>query len=266
MSKITQALQGKKSLITFLTAGDPSLEHTEEYILAMAEAGADLIEIGIPFSDPVAEGEIIEAANARALQAGTTLDGIFSMLQRVRQKINIPLVFLSYINPIFTYGYAAFFQSCQESGIAGVIIPDLPFDETIEKHLITPHANKHHIDIISLIAPTSATRIEAIARQANGFIYLVSSMGVTGVRSEFSTNLHTITNHINSHSTLPVCVGFGISTSEQVAEVTKYADGAIVGSAVVKIIAEHKTNAKEPLMHFVKELKSALVATEKHKN
>ncbi len=259
MSKITKALQGKKSLITFLTAGDPNLLHTEEYILAMANAGADLIEIGIPFSDPIAEGEVIEAANARALQAGTTLDGIFAMVQRVRQKISIPLVFLSYMNPIYNYGYASFFKQCQDSGINGVIIPDLPFDEYVEKDLIAPYAKKHNVEIISLIAPTSDARIENIAKQADGFIYLVSSMGVTGMRSEITTDLRSMTTLIKKHSNLPVCVGFGVSTSRQVADITDYADGAIVGSALVKIIAEHKTNAKEPLMKFIKELKSGLI-------
>ncbi len=258
MSKITTALQGKKSLITFVTAGDPSLEHSEEYILAMAEAGADLIEIGIPFSDPIAEGEVIEAANARALQAGTTLDGIFAMVQRIRQKTSIPLVFLSYMNPIFHYGYAAFFHKCQESGINGIIIPDLPFDEVIEKALIIPHAQKHNVDIVSLIAPTSAARIENIATQAEGFIYLVSSMGVTGMRSEITTDLRSMTTLIKKHSDLPICVGFGISSPEQVTEITDYADGAIVGSAFVKIIAEHGKEAKAPLMRFVNELKAAL--------
>ncbi len=258
MNNICTALQGKKSLITFLTAGDPSLEHTEEYILAMAEAGADLIEIGIPFSDPIAEGEVIEAANARALQAGTTLDGIFAMVQRVSPKISIPLVFLSYMNPIFHYGYANFFQKCQACGISGIIIPDLPFDEDAEKALIMPHAHKYGVDIISLIAPTSAARMENIAKQAEGFIYLVSSMGVTGMRSEITTDLRSMTAHIKEYSQLPVCVGFGISSANQVAEITEYADGAIVGSAFVKIIAEHGKEAKEPLMRFVKELKSAL--------
>ncbi len=259
MNNIATALQGKKSLITFLTAGDPSLEHSEEYIIAMAEAGADLIEIGIPFSDPIAEGEVIEAANGRALQAGTTLDGIFSMVQRVRQKISIPLVFLSYMNPIFNYGYAAFFQKCQDCGINGIIIPDLPFDEVMEKSAISPLAQKHNVDIISLIAPTSAARMETIAKQAEGFIYLVSSMGVTGTRSKITTDLRSMTKLIKQHSSLPVCVGFGISSAEQVKEITDYADGAIVGSAFVKIIAAHGTVAKEPLMHFVKELKAALV-------
>ncbi len=258
MSNITKALQDKKSLITFLTAGDPDLKHTEEYIIAMAEAGADLIEIGIPFSDPIAEGEVIEAANARALQAGTTLDGIFAMVQRARQKISIPLVFLTYMNPIFNYGYAEFFQKCQECGINGIIIPDLPFDEVTEKALISPYAQKHGVDIISLIAPTSAKRIETIAKQAEGFIYLVSSMGVTGTRSEITTDLRSMTKLIKKHSALPVCVGFGISCAEQVAEITDYADGVIVGSAFVKIIATHSTKAKEPLINIIKELRAAL--------
>ncbi len=258
MSKITKALQDKKSLITFLTAGDPSLEHSEEYIIAMAEAGADLIEIGIPFSDPIAEGEVIEAANARALQAGATLDNIFTMLQRVSQKVSVPLVFLSYMNPIFNYGYDKFFKKCQESGINGIIIPDLPFDEYMEKNLMTPNAQKYGVDIISLIAPTSAQRIEQIAKQAEGFIYLVSSMGVTGTRSEISTDLRSMTALIKEHSDLPVCVGFGVSTARQVAEITDYADGAIVGSALVKIIAKHKEQAKGPLMNFIKELDAGL--------
>ncbi len=258
MSNITKALQGKKSLITFLTAGDPSLAHSEEYIVSMAEAGADLIEIGIPFSDPIAEGEVIEAANARALQAGTTLDGIFAMVQRVRQQVCVPLVFLSYMNPIFNYGYARFFEKCQECGVNGIIIPDLPFDEVTEKSLMAPHAQKHGVDIISLIAPTSAARMEKIAKQAEGFIYLVSSLGVTGMRSEITTDLRSMTTLIKQHSPLPVCVGFGLSTPQQVADITEYADGAIVGSAFVKIIAAEGREAKEPLRRFVQQLKAAL--------
>ncbi len=256
MSKIANTLRSKKSFIAFLTAGDPHLDCTEEYILAMAEAGADLIEIGIPFSDPIAEGKVIESANMRALSAGTTPDKIFDVLKRVSKKIDTPLVFLTYINPVFNYGYDKFFKKCKECGVSGIIIPDLPFDESLEHAEISPYAKANDVDIISLIAPTSEQRIEEIAKQANGFIYLVSSMGVTGVRSEIRTDLEAMTKIIKNVTDVPVCVGFGISTPEQAKSISKYADGVIVGSAIVKIIEKHGANAKEHISAYVKEMKA----------
>ncbi len=258
MSKITKTLKNKKSFIAFLTAGDPDLDTSERYILKMAESGADLIEIGIAFSDPIAEGKVIEQANLRALSSGTKIDAIFDMIKRVRLKIDTPLVFLTYLNPVFNYGYEAFFKRCEECGINGIILPDLPFDEKTELQDIRPYAQEHNVNIISLIAPTSKERIKQIAKQAKGFIYLVSSMGVTGVRSEIKTDLEAMTAIIKSVTDIPVCVGFGISTPEQAKTISAYADGVIVGSAIVKIIEKHRQNADGTLENYVKSMKEAI--------
>ncbi len=255
MSRIDKALRNKKAFIGFLVAGDPNIQKTEEYILAMAEAGADLIEIGIPFSDPIAEGKVIEAADVRALKAGTTTDCVFDMVTRVRQKTDIPLVFLTYLNPVFSYGYYRFFTRSKQAGIDGIIIPDLPFEEQGE---LLPFTRENGIDLISLIAPTSDDRIKRIAENASGFIYLVSSMGVTGVRSEIVTDIKSITEKIRSVTDTPVCVGFGISTPEQAAGIAGDADGVIVGSAIVKLIEKHGENAASYLYDYVKEMKTAV--------
>lgn len=252
MSKITEALSGKKSFIGFLTAGDPNLLKTEEYIEAMAEAGADLIEIGIPFSDPIAEGRVIEAANVRALAAGTTPEKVFNMVEHVRRKTDIPLVFLTYLNPVLHYGYEKFFSQCKEVGINGIIVPDMPYEEQGELLSI---AEENGVDVISLIAPTSENRVIEIAKKAKGFIYLVSSMGVTGVRSEIKTDLKTIVDKIKEVTEVPVCVGFGIATPEQAGSIWQYADGVIVGSAIVKMIAEYGEHAKKPLFDYVAGMK-----------
>lgn len=255
MSKINNAFKNGKAFIAFLTAGDPSLEKTEQYILTMEKSGADLIEIGIPFSDPIAEGKVIERANIRALNAGTTTDKIFDMVQRVRQKTDVPLVFLTYLNPVFSYGYEKFFQKCRAVGIDGIIIPDLPFEEKIE---ILPYANENEVDLISLIAPTSEDRISMIAQQGKGFIYVVSSMGVTGVRKEITTDLQIMMQTIKAASNIPICVGFGISTPEQGKEISNFCDGVIVGSAIVKIIEEYGQNAEAPLANYVAKMKRSL--------
>jgi tryptophan synthase alpha chain len=255
MSKIANAFTNPKALITFLTAGDPSLTKTEEYILAMANAGADLIEIGIPFSDPIAEGEVIQAANIRALSAGTTLPRIFESVRSVRKKTDVPLVFLTYINPLFKYGYEKFFAECKASGMDGVIIPDLPFEERAE---LADIASANGIDLITLIAPTSAERVATLARQAKGFVYLVSSMGVTGVRTAIKTDIPAIVRSIRQETDTPVAVGFGISTPEQAHEIAASADGVIVGSAIVRIIEKYGQNAKQALTDYVRSLKDAL--------
>lgn len=252
MSKINNAFKNGKAFIAFLTAGDPNLDKTEQYILTMEKSGADLIEIGIPFSDPIAEGKVIERANIRALNAGTTTDKIFDMVERVRQKTDIPLVFLTYLNPIFCYGYEKFFQKCKAVGIDGIIIPDLPFEE---KNEILPYANVNEVDLISLIAPTSEDRISMIAQQGKGFIYVVSSMGVTGVRKEITTDLQVMMKTIKAASNIPICVGFGISTPEQGKEISDFCDGVIVGSAIVKIIEEYGQNAEAPLAEYVAKMK-----------
>lgn len=253
MSKIREAFQTKKAFIGFLTAGDPSLEKTEEFILEMEKAGAALIEIGIPFSDPIAEGPVIQEANIRALSAsgGCTTDMVFDMVERVSQKVSVPLVFLTYLNPVFCYGYERFFKRCQEAGISGIIIPDMPFEEKGE---LTPIAEKYNVELISLIAPTSAKRIQMIAKEATGYIYVVSSMGVTGIRSEITTDIGEIIKNIREVTDTPVAIGFGINTPEQAASYSKMADGVIVGSAIVKIIGEHGEDAGKYVYDYVKSM------------
>ena len=231
------------------------MDKTEEFILALERAGADLVEIGIPFSDPIAEGPVIQEANERALSAGATTDKLFAMVKRIRQKTEMPLVFLTYINPIFVYGIERFFKACQESGINGVIVPDLPYEEKGE---ILGIATSYAVDVITLIAPTSKDRIQMLAKEATGFIYLVSSLGVTGVRSEIKTDLKTIIADIRQVSETPIAVGFGISTPEQAKAISGTADGVIVGSAIVKIIAEYGENAGEILFDYVKSMKEAI--------
>lgn len=255
MSNIEKAFENKKIFIPFLTAGDPDIETTKECIYKMEEAGAGLIEIGIPFSDPIAEGAVIQAANIRALSNGINVDKIFELVKDVRKKVKIPIVFLTYINPIYNYGYEAFFEKCREVGIDGAIIPDLPYEEKEEASTV---AKKYDIDIISLIAPTSKSRIKQIAKEASGFIYAVSSMGVTGVRAEITTDIKSIIDAIREVSKTPVAVGFGINTSGQAEYFSSISDGAIVGSAIVKIIEKYGKNSPEYVFNYVKEMVNAV--------
>ena len=220
----------------------------------MEEAGCDLIEIGIPFSDPMAEGVVIQDANVRALKHNTTTDDVFDIIRQVRLKTDIPLVFLTYINPVFFYGYEEFFKKCAELGVDGIISPDLPYEEKGE---IDEIAKRNGVDVISLIAPTSKERIQKIASDASGFIYIVSSLGVTGMRSEIKTDLNAIISDIRDVTDLPLAVGFGINTPEQASQIGKIADGVIVGSAIVKIIEENGEDAKGPLMDYVSSMKKA---------
>lgn len=256
MSKIRQAFADGKAFIAFLTAGDPTADKTVEYILAMEEAGADLVEIGIPFSDPTAEGVVIQDANIRALSAGMTTEGVFDIVRRVREKSQIPLVFLTYINPVYHYGYEAFFARCQELGVDGIILPDMPYEEKGE---LSDVAAAHGVDVISLIAPTSEQRIRKIAKEAAGFIYVVSSMGVTGMRREIHTDLAGMLASIREVTDVPAAIGFGINTPQQAAQMAQVADGAIVGSAIVKMIERYGTEAKEPLMEYVSTMKRAVL-------
>lgn len=255
MSKIKNAFEKGKAFVAFLTAGDPNLHTTEQLILAMEQAGADLIEIGIPFSDPVAEGPAIQGADQRALAAGTTTDGIFAMVGRLKEKVNIPLVFMTYINPVFTYGSERFMKRCSECGISGIIIPDLPFEE---KNEVLPACNQYGITLISMIAPTSDERISRIAAQAQGFLYCVSSMGVTGVRNEITTNIDEMVAQVRKATATPCAIGFGISTPEQAAEMAKSADGVIVGSAIVKLIAQYGEDSIAPVSDYVRSMKQAI--------
>ncbi|MDR2702195.1 MAG: tryptophan synthase subunit alpha [Spirochaetaceae bacterium] len=255
MSNIHNSFQNGKAFIGFVTGGDPCVEKTKEFALEMFSAGADLVEIGIPFSDPIAEGPVIQEANIRALSAGTTVEKLFALVEELRKHTASPLVFLTYLNPVFHYGYGAFFKRCGAAGLDGIIIPDLPFEEQAE---VREAASKYGVDLISLIAPTSEERIKEIAKTASGFIYLVSSMGVTGVRSEITTDIASITEAIKSVTKLPVAVGFGIHNPEQAAQMARIADGVIVGSAIVKIIAEHGGNAATYISKYVREMKEAI--------
>lgn len=250
-NRIHKAFENKKAFIAFLTAGDPDLKVTENFVLTLEQAGADLVELGIPFSDPIAEGPVIQEANIRALKSGTTLEKIFSMVDNLRVKTQIPLVFLTYINPILNYGYEKFFEKCAKTGVDGLIIPDMPFEEQPE---ILEYSEKYGVDIISLIAPTSDERIEKIAKAARGFIYVVSSMGVTGIRSKITTDLNSMISTAKKVSNVPCAVGFGINTPEQVKEIEKIADGTIVGSAIVKIIAQYGADAQKHIYEYVKSM------------
>jgi len=245
----------KKAFIAFLTAGDPSADCTVKYILEMERAGADLIEIGIPFSDPTAEGVVIQDANIRALRGGMTTDGAFEIVRQVREHSRIPLAFMTYANPVFHYGYEKFFTRCEGLGVDAIIIPDLPFEEKAEMEV---PANAHNVALVSMIAPTSESRIQAIASEAKGFIYVVSSMGVTGVRSEIRTDVGAIVESIRKVTDVPCAVGFGISTPEQAKAMAKVSDGAIVGSAIVKIIAKYGPDAGKEIYDYVKAMKDAV--------
>lgn len=256
MSRVKEAFTHGKAFIAFITAGDPSLSITEELILRMGEAGADLIEIGIPFSDPVAEGIVIQEADERALAAGTTTDKIFQMVNRVREKTQIPLAFMTYVNPIYTYGADKFLNNCKNHGIDAIIVPDLPFEEKGE---LKPFCDKYGVDLISLIAPTSHDRIKMIAKEAQGFVYCVSSMGVTGVRREITTDLSEMVKLVKEEQNIPCAIGFGISTPEQAKAMAQYADGVIVGSAIVKIVAEYGKNCIEPVSEYVRNMKAAVL-------
>lgn len=255
MSNISKAFKNTKAFIPFLTGGDPTIDKTEEYIYKMVEAGADIIEIGIPFSDPIAEGPVIQEANIRALKNGATPERIFEMVERVRTKTQVPIVFLTYLNPVFNYGYDKFFARCKKAGVDGIIIPDMPFEEKGE---LAEEAKKNGVDIISLIAPTSADRIQMIAKEAQGYVYVVSSLGVTGMRSEIKTDLKSIIDLVKQATDVPAAVGFGINTPEQAAEISKISDGVIVGSAIVKIIEKYGENAAGEVYKYVKEMKDAI--------
>lgn len=252
---IADAFRGGKAFIPFITAGDPNLEKTKAFILTMERAGADLVEIGIPFSDPIAEGVVIQEADIRALASGTTTDGVFDMVAALRQETDMPLVFMTYLNIVFYYGYERFFARCEEVGISGIIIPDLPYEEKDECAGI---AAAHGVDVVSMVAPTSEARAQTIARDAQGFIYVVSSMGVTGVRSEIHTDLAAILSRIRETAAVPAAVGFGIHTPAQARQMADLADGVIVGSAIVKLIAQYGADAGPEIYRYVKEMKDAI--------
>ena len=255
MSNIKTAFANGKAFIPFVTCGDPDLETTAAVVREMAAAGADLIELGIPFSDPTAEGPVIQGANIRALDGGVTTDRIFDLVRDLRQDVTVPFVFMTYANVVFSYGAERFICTCQDIGIDGLILPDLPFEEK-EEFLALCHA--HEVDLISMIAPTSKDRIAMIAREAEGFLYIVSSMGVTGTRRAITTDVGAIVEIVRQHTDLPCAIGFGISTPEQAQHMAQYADGVIVGSAIVKIVERYGRDAVPHVGDYVRDMKTAI--------
>ena len=255
MSNIYKAFSDGKAFIPFITCGDPDLETTGAAIRTMAANGADLIELGIPFSDPTAEGVVIQGANLRALRGGVTTDQIFDFVRALRKDVKIPFVFMTYANVVFSYGADAFISACAELGIDGLILPDLPYEEKDE---FLPTCRKYGVDLISMIAPTSADRIAMIAKEAEGFLYIVSSLGVTGTRSEIKTDLASIVEVVRRNTKTPCAIGFGISTPEQAHKMAAIADGAIVGSAIIKLLERYGKDAPDKIGAYVKSMKDAL--------
>lgn len=255
MSNIGRAFQNGKAFIPFITCGDPDLETTASVVRAVVDSGADLIELGIPFSDPTAEGPVIQAANQRALEGGVTTDRIFDLVRDLKRDISTPMVFMTYANVVFSYGADRFLASCREIGVDGIILPDLPYEE---KEEFLPFCNRYGVDLISLIAPTSDNRIARIAKEAEGFIYIVSSLGVTGTRKEITTDLDSITKVVRENAKVPSAIGFGISTPVQAKKMSEIADGAIVGSAIIKLIERYGRAAPAYVGAYVKTMKDAI--------
>lgn len=253
--KIADAFANGKAFIPFITCGDPDLETTAHTVRAMEQSGADLIELGIPFSDPTAEGPVIQAANERALAGGVTTDKIFDMVRDMRKDVQVPMVFMTYANVVFSYGADKFISTCREIGIEGLILPDLPYEEKGE---FLPICEEYGVDLISLVAPTSEDRIAMIARDAQGFLYVVSSMGVTGTRTEITTDLGPMIDVIRANTRIPCAIGFGISSPDQARKMASLADGAIVGSAIIKIMKEHGREATPYVVEYVKRMKGAI--------
>ncbi len=255
MSKIARAFENGKAFIAFITCGDPDLETTAAAVRAAVENGADLIELGIPFSDPTAEGPVIQGANLRALSGGITTDKVFDFVREIRRDVSVPMVFMTYANVVFSYGSERFIATCKEIGIDGLILPDIPFEEKDE---FQPICKKYGVDLISLIAPTSQNRIAMIAKEAEGFLYIVSSLGVTGTRSEIETDLGEMVKLVRENANIPCAIGFGISTPEQAKQMADIADGAIVGSAIVKLLEKHGKDAPSYIGEYVKSMKDGM--------
>lgn len=255
MSRISYAFKNGKAFIPFITLGDPDLDTTEKIILEMAKNGADIIELGIPFSDPTAEGPVIQEANLRALKGGINTDKVFEFTKKIRSLVNVSLVYMTYANVIFSYGSEKFISKCKEVGIDAIIVPDVPFEEREE---FLPYCEKYGIDFIYLIAPTSNERIKMIAKEAKGFIYVVSSLGVTGVRSSITTDISSIVKSIKEETDVPCAIGFGIQTPDQAKEMAKSSDGVIVGSKIIKLLHENEADAPSVIGKYVKEMKEAM--------
>lgn len=255
MSNITKAFENGKAFIAFITCGDPDLETTAAAVKAAVENGADLIELGIPFSDPTAEGSVIQGANLRALNGGITTDKIFDFVRELRKDVMVPMVFMTYANVVFSYGAEKFISTCKDIQIDGLILPDLPFEEKDE---FQPICNKYGVDLVSLIAPTSENRIAMIAKEAEGFLYIVSSLGVTGTRSEIKTDLTAIVDVVRQSTDIPCAIGFGITTPEQAKKMADLSDGAIVGSAIIKLLEKYGKDAPKYIGEYVKSMKDAI--------
>lgn len=253
--RISDAFKNGKAFIPFVTCGDPDLETTGKIVRAMAENGADLIELGIPFSDPTAEGPVIQGANIRALSGGVTTDLIFDLVRDLRKDVAVPMVFMTYANVVYSYGAERFIATCRNIGVQGLILPDIPYEEK-EEFLDLCH--EYGVELVSLVAPTSANRIAMIAKEAEGFLYIVSSLGVTGTRTEISTDLDAIVKVVRESTDIPCAIGFGISTPEQCSKMGAIADGAIVGSAIVKLVAQYGKDAAGPVGEYVRSMKEAL--------
>ena len=253
--RITEAFEKGKAFIPFITCGDPSLEVTEQLVYAMEEAGADLIELGIPFSDPTAEGPVIQGANERALSGGVTTDKVFDIVIKIRKNSSVPMVFMTYANVVFSYGTERFIKTAAEIGMDGLILPDVPFEEKEEFDIV---CKKYGVDLISLIAPTSHERVAQIAKDAEGFVYCVSSLGVTGTRTNITTDIGAMVKLVKAAKDIPCAVGFGISTPEQAKKMADISDGAIVGSAIIKIIDEYGEASPKYVGEYVKAMKDAL--------
>ncbi len=255
MTKIRQAFSDGKAFIPFVTCGDPDLETTAAVVRAAAENGADLIELGIPFSDPTAEGPVIQGANLRALKGGVNTEKVFGLVRELRKDVTVPMVFMTYANVVFSYGSDRFIKTCSEIGIDGLILPDIPFEEKDE---FLEYCHKYDVALISLIAPTSENRVSMIAKEAEGFIYLVSSLGVTGTRDSIATDLSPIVKVIRENTDVPCAVGFGISTPQQAHDMAAVSDGAIVGSAIIKLIEKYGKDSPEHVGKYVRSMKEAL--------
>ena len=257
MSNIRKAFENGKAFIAFITCGDPDLATTAEAVKEAVRNGADLIELGIPFSDPTAEGPVIQGANIRALKGGVTTDKIFDFVRELRKEVTVPMVFMTYANVVFSYGSEKFIAICKEIGMDGLILPDVPFEEKEEFQSI---CDRYDIDFISLIAPTSENRIAMIAKEAKGFLYIVSSLGVTGTRTEIKTDLSSIMEVVRRNTDVPCAIGFGIFTPEQAKKMAGLSDGAIVGSAIIKILEKYGTEAPKYVGEYVKSMKNAIIA------
>jgi len=256
MSNLAVVFQNKKVFIPFVVADDPDIETTVKSVVTLAENGADIVELGIPFSDPVADGPVIQKADLRAFKAGVRTEVVFDIVKKIREQTQVPLVFLTYLNIVFKYGYSEFCQRCQKLGVSGLVIPDLPLEEQEE---IRPSADKFGIDLIPLIAPTSEGRIEKIAEHASGFIYVVSSLGVTGVRDDIAKQkLSETIQRVRKVTNVPTAIGFGIHSPEQAETLAGIADGIIIGSAVVQIISEGGTDLQDKLAEYTRSIKDAI--------